>query len=504
MKNIKNADTNAIKAEKAIYRKDGAEAWKWANMSAAEGDPWGLYALAQCYLNGFGTSVDLETADELFRRVYTEKGLTRALTGQAAVLMAKSPNNGLKAYQLVRQAAEEGDAKALYLLALHYEHGSMVVKSHKRFLSLLRQSADLMYPMAMIGLAREHLSESSGIYDISKARELLRKPMELGIEEAILLWESVADSDEAGEDSHEASTELPAAPTVLDDYPAEKAILEGIERKAADGDHESLYFLGCYYRVGECAPGVPHPLDHVKAMELLKMAAEAGNSEAAFLLGQIYMAGEDEVSPDVNEGVLWLQRAVEMDNPKAMVNLAHFYGKKGETDKSMELLELAIKKHDDSVAKVQLAYYLLRQPDYMENRRRIILLASQAADQDCEYGYLLLGEIYCFGRFGEVDMEKAKHYFSRGANKGEVRSMFLLGCIYAGCLDNHDDTDFELAEELLVKASMQGDVDAMAYLGYLYVAHLNEKEMGEVLLRKAAAAGNVNAIDLLQFLKMGA
>ena len=83
-----NAEAQAQMAEKCIIRQDAEGAWKWVNLSAAQKNACGLYALGMCYLTGFGTEVSLDKARELFEESIS-LGYVRANTGLAGILTSK-------------------------------------------------------------------------------------------------------------------------------------------------------------------------------------------------------------------------------------------------------------------------------------------------------------------------------------------------------------------------------------------------------------------------------
>jgi len=70
--------------------------------------------------------------------------------------------------------------------------------------------------------------------------------------------------------------------------------------------------------------------DYAKALDLYRKAAEGGDDQAQEVLGSIYTSGPysdwRKVAPaDLSQGVGWLRRAVESDNPNAEYSLASLY-----------------------------------------------------------------------------------------------------------------------------------------------------------------------------------
>jgi uncharacterized protein len=73
---------------------------------------------------------------------------------------------------------------------------------------------------------------------------------------------------------------------------------------AERGDLDALTLLGTMYQLGL---GVPY--DGVRAAELLKRAAEAGNGLAAHNLGSVYYGGLPGVATSREEGLKWYREA---------------------------------------------------------------------------------------------------------------------------------------------------------------------------------------------------
>jgi uncharacterized protein len=64
--------------------------------------------------------------------------------------------------------------------------------------------------------------------------------------------------------------------------------------------------------------------DYVKAVEIWRPLADAGNATAQFRLGVMYIEGRG-VAPDDAEGAKWFRRAAEQGEPMAQFNLGASY-----------------------------------------------------------------------------------------------------------------------------------------------------------------------------------
>ena len=62
-----NAKAQANAAELCFVTGDHNGAWKLANLSAAQGNPLGIYALGMCHINGYNTARMLKRHDNCFK-----------------------------------------------------------------------------------------------------------------------------------------------------------------------------------------------------------------------------------------------------------------------------------------------------------------------------------------------------------------------------------------------------------------------------------------------------
>jgi hypothetical protein len=89
---------------------------------------------------------------------------------------------------------------------------------------------------------------------------------------------------------------------------------------AALGSRGAQRHLGAMYATGDWTDGK----DLAKAVHWYRLAAERGHDDAQYNLGFMYVLGEG-VSPNVEEGLLWLHHAADRGNTSAMRLLADLY-----------------------------------------------------------------------------------------------------------------------------------------------------------------------------------
>jgi TPR repeat protein len=96
--------------------------------------------------------------------------------------------------------------------------------------------------------------------------------------------------------------------------------LQLFESAARAGDSDAAFELGEMLRIG--VMGVPAATD--KAWPWYKIAAQQKHAKAALVLGMLYKNG-DGVPRDAVEGAKWLTLASDLGNAHAMFLLAHLY-----------------------------------------------------------------------------------------------------------------------------------------------------------------------------------
>jgi enhanced entry protein EnhC len=240
----------------------------------------------------------------------------------------------------------------------------------------------------------------------------------------------------------------------------------------------------------------PNPLKQKHAFAVAKAQAEAGNSEAALLLGIMYERGIT-VPVNQSESIRWYQQAAV--NPVSAFILGTYYaegtGVSKDTAKARELLQqsgnagfsyanlnLGILKHSlgelfindldkarnqgNSKAGLLLADYYLTgasTPDKMKQSRDIYQHFAQKGDKDAQ---LKLGFLFDKGLGGEINNESAAQWYSSAAEQGQPIAQYLLGQLYQlGKIGKHPD--YVLAKKWY-EAARNSYAPASVALGFVY------------------------------------
>lgn len=295
-----------------------------------------------------------------------------------------------EAFPLIKQAAENGNPRAMYILSDYLDNGYETVKINKNERdNWLVKAKDFNEPISTYAYSSNCCKDNSAEATLSKVFNEIK---------------SLAESDDI------------IAQTILGEMyyygigiekNADKA--EDILIKAAEkGNANAKLILGrLYYNVKENSD---------KAVEYYRKAAEQGIAIGQALFGFMYFNGEG-VSKDYKKAIELLEKSAEQDCGYALYNLAVVFR--------------------DGLAE--------QTPDIS----KAIALFKKTGEQGYSKGYLELGKLYSDGESIPKDEAKAADYYKKASELGNVNADFSLGKMYVlgnGVKQNFEEADkhFEL------------------------------------------------------------
>ena len=147
--------------------------------------------------------------------------------------------------------------------------------------------------------------------------------------------------------------------------------------------------------------------------------------EAFAEMGHIYRLGQFGVVQSDKKAAKLYKRGVELGNVDSMLSLGSFYmdgrAVKYDIKKGMKLLRMAADK-GHALAQSNVATGLIRQEKWEESIHYLKLAASQGfLDAQCN-----LGVSYARGDGIEVDLEEARRWWNRAAEKGHPTAIECL------------------------------------------------------------------------------
>ena len=302
-----------------------------------------------------------------------------------------------KAYEQIREAADEGNAIALYMMAAYFSQGYGVQPiNEQKAIAYFKKSYEAGYPVAGYDVA-------DSLPDGSPEQDEIRKNakdniLELANEEDVFAQASAAWGYREGYG------------TAVDHVEAVKWV-----RKAAEqGFARAQYDLGLMYEFGT---GVER--SNEKAAEWYLKAAEQGYARAQFWLGEMYYYGTG-VEQSYEKAAGWYLKVAERGDDCAQYNLGVMYyngtGVEQSYEKAREWYLKAAEQGDDC-AQCNLGYMYEKGHGVEQSYEKAVEWYLKAAEQGFACAQCNLGCMYENGRGVEQSFEKAREWYEKAAEQ---------------------------------------------------------------------------------------
>ncbi|CUP25407.1 FOG: TPR repeat%2C SEL1 subfamily [Bacteroides xylanisolvens] len=382
-----------------------------------------------------------------------------------------------KAYEQIREAADEGNAIALYMMAAYFSQGYGVQPiNNQKAIAYFKKSYEAGYAVAGYDVAASLPDGSPEQDEIRKNAK--DKILELSNEGDVFAQANVAWGYRKGYDNLEA--------------------VKWYQKAAEQGLAIAQYKLGTMYEKGR---GV-EPSDE-KAVEWFQKAAEQGLADAQCKLGFMYRNGTG-VEQSYAKAAKWFQKAAGQGLADAQYHLGRMYqngtGVERSYEKAAKWFQKAAEQGYDRAQRVLVLMY--RNGTGVERSyAKALEWWQKAAEQGYDWAQRVLGLMYLNGDGVEQSDAKALEWFQKAAEQGFDAAQYNLGRMYENLGrmyefgDGVEQSD-EKAAGWYLKAAEQGLADAQNQLGRMYengrgVERSYEKAAGWYL--KAAEQGNAHA-----------
>lgn len=327
-----------------------------------------------------------------------------------------------KAVSCYRRAAELGHIESQYHLGAAYEWGFGVKVSYEKATYWYQKAAEQGDACGQYLLAVRIYKQSKGNErEYLKAAEWYQKAAEQGYIPAQSALSKMYESGIGVKQDYEK-----AAFWSQEEY---RLTCQAAER----GDSDAQYSLGNMYMRGR--PGLEK--DVWTAVKWYKKAAAQGHKDAQFYLGEMYEKGRD-VNQDYGEAIAWYEKVGAQGDTRALLRLGDLYTEGKGVERN----------------------YFRAQKNY----KAVKDLVVKAADDGEVWAQNKLAYLYQYGRIGETDYDKAIYWYEKAAAQGDTYAMSLLCSIYQG----RERNDPKMALKWQQQAASQGDYWAMRALGIMY------------------------------------
>lgn len=172
----------------------------------------------------------------------------------------------------------------------------------------------------------------------------------------------------------------------------------------------------------------------IVSIEQLRREAEAGDVKAQYALGVAYVRGE-VISRDLAQAKVWLERAAAQDDgePSYQLGIYHAMGIWGKVDAEQAFywIERAA-KYDNPAALVALSNFYLDGFGTSQNGELAIKLLTSAANKEYAQAQYRLGIIYHSGKIVPKDTVRAREWFIKAHEAGDIDAAFMVAQTYHG------------------------------------------------------------------------
>ena len=439
----------AFEAINDVYMSNDEEALVVIDSLSKRNFPRAVMTMGSLYCNGIAVEQDLLKAKEYF--------LTAEKLGCPGVAPALAQCDMFQSYASrideIKDAAENGDVKAIAQLGWCYSNGVGVEYDNDKALNLFSVAADAGNPMALYELGVKYFMGYGVKQNITEAVAKFEEAARLGYDKAQYQM---------------ALMYAEATPLKKDNRKA----AEWYDKAVAQNHADAIYNTALHYFAGSV-----REVDMTKSMEYLKKASKLGNANASYLLGVSYDQGK-KVITDKTLAIKYYNLAYQYGKAEAVVNLGKLYMcDLKDYKKAAECFAIAT-----DCGLPEGAYYqgLLKYASSIKDLEK----KAKKGDMGAK---MLLAECY-FEGVGVDKNEKKAFKLMKEASKENHDAIYRMAQCYAmgiGVKKNYAKAVelFKQYDRLCTEVSVYSN------------AHIHEKQIGAY--RQAATKGNAEAYFML-------
>ncbi len=318
-------------------QQDYEKALEWFSKSAQEGNRFAQYSLGNLYYYGNGTDKDLSQAFQWYMKS-AEQGQPYAAYAAAQMYnkgeyVSEDENQAQEYYKqalagfLELESKDQADDNLLYKMGTMYKKGLGTQKDMIKAIEYFKRSAELNNTNAKRTLAFEYLSGQHLEHNIEKGLEMLTECADRGdIISCYKLGKIYYKGEVVYKDLKMAEKYFLKAAEKENQYALYSLGKLYLEKEKYNIDKAAEYFEKAL-QYEETKPYAEYSLakimldntpyhDSEKAVSLLESSA-VENDWSSFLLGRLYLYGNDDISRDKEKASKWLNISAEQGNEYA-------------------------------------------------------------------------------------------------------------------------------------------------------------------------------------------
>lgn len=408
-----------------------------------------VFMMGTLYCNGIGVEQDFDKAKSYYHRA--EK---LGCPGVASALAeCKKFQSYASRIEAIKDAAEQGNARAMAELGWCYSNGVGVEYDNEQAVNYLKMASELEDPMGMYELGIKLFMGYGVKQNFTEATKMFERSAKRGNKNAqyqmALMY---AESTPIAKDNKKAT--------------------EWYDKAVLQNHADAIYNTALHYFTGSI-----REKNMEKAMLCLKKASQLGNANASFLLGVSYDQGK-KVDEDKKKAIKYYNLAYQNGKAEAIVNLGKLYiCDMKDYAKASECFKKAIN------CGLPEGYYY---QGLLRNVPKIKELEQKSKRGDIG-ATMILAECY-FDGIGVDKNEKKAFNLLKKASKGNSDALYRMAQCYA--MGVGVKKDYRKAVDLF-KQYDQLCTEVSIYSN----AHIHEKQIGAY--RQAATTGNAEAYFML-------
>ena len=259
---------------------------------AENGDPEAQYQVGICYKDGKGVERSLDDAIKWLSLSAGQK-YTEAMVALYHIYAKENNKNIAKKY--LEEAVNYGNVNAINTLAYCLYHGDDGYKQNiEKAVALLDSGVSQKSIISMRRRADIYLKDG----DVERATELLKDAGNMGDIDSMVKYAWIGFRD-------------------VKDFGKGVELKNLLEKGAANGNIEAVYYLACIYEGGYT---IPRNID--LSVRLYKKAAENGDVKSKKRLGELLLHGCDDFEIDIEQARVWYMSAAASGDEESLSTIS--------------------------------------------------------------------------------------------------------------------------------------------------------------------------------------